>query len=341
VTPTDTAIVCGPPPDWVIYTVRTEDTLESIANTFRVKVRDLQFANCLGDSTVIAADQTLFVPNFVTETPTPTPDTPTPTSLTPVGVPTNTPSATNAKFSNLSGPSSSINSCTNFYSIDVTDPDGIQVVKLQAALNDPNQLNINPQEFNLSPAGGATYGGSFLVDTSADPNSPTTVYYRFVVLDAGGLVQYYPSSTSAVYSFTDSLNCVRTAPTGTPGDSPAVFTNPTGPNGNSLSIIGGGCYQTYSVDVTDPQGIFEVRLVYNLNDPNLNDNSQSIKIPRISGNTYKITIKIDTSNSPGIDTVYWKFKVYDLNMTLYFSNLLHWYIDNIGCQNTATTTPKP
>jgi hypothetical protein len=96
------------------------------------------------------------------------------------------------------------------------------------------------------------------------------------------------------------------------------------------------------VDVTDPQGVFEVWLMYSLNEPGpvyTDPNPQFIKMSLDSGNTYKVTVKINTSNTPEIDTVYWKFKVYDFNLNAYFSTLLHWFKDDIGCQNTATATP--
>jgi len=74
---------CGPPPGWRIYTVNWGDTLFSISMAFYTTVPELQWANCLGTSTLIRTGQKLWVPNVPTRTPTPGPsDTYTPTAIT-------------------------------------------------------------------------------------------------------------------------------------------------------------------------------------------------------------------------------------------------------------------
>jgi len=74
---------CGPPPGWRIYTVKWGDTLFSISMAFYTTVPELQWANCLGTSTLIRTGQKLWVPNVPTRTPTPGPgETYTPTSIT-------------------------------------------------------------------------------------------------------------------------------------------------------------------------------------------------------------------------------------------------------------------
>jgi len=99
---------CVIPQGWVVYIVRSGDTLYGISLMFRITVSQLQNANCL-TSTVIHSGQSLYVPSvptstpfFTTETPipsstsvmdtdTPIPFTPTDTPLPPTGTDTDTP----------------------------------------------------------------------------------------------------------------------------------------------------------------------------------------------------------------------------------------------------------
>ena len=65
--PTDqTPTHCGPPPGWVFYTVRVFDTLTYLSRLFGVTVAELQFANCMEDSTIIRVGQQVYVPNVPT-----------------------------------------------------------------------------------------------------------------------------------------------------------------------------------------------------------------------------------------------------------------------------------
>lgn len=57
---------CGPPPGWVFYTVRVFDTLTYLSRLFGVTVAELQFANCMEDSTIIRVGQQVYVPNVPT-----------------------------------------------------------------------------------------------------------------------------------------------------------------------------------------------------------------------------------------------------------------------------------
>lgn len=67
--PTEVVVQCGPPARWVFYTVKSGDTLYHLSRLFRVTVAQLQYANCLGSSTLIRAGQKLYVPNVPTSTP--------------------------------------------------------------------------------------------------------------------------------------------------------------------------------------------------------------------------------------------------------------------------------
>lgn len=60
--PTEVVAQCGPPPGWVFYTIRSGDTLFDLARRLGVTVPQLQFANCLGNSTMIRAGYKLYVP---------------------------------------------------------------------------------------------------------------------------------------------------------------------------------------------------------------------------------------------------------------------------------------
>jgi LysM repeat protein len=99
-TSTPVAPTCGPPTGWVQYTVVSGDNLYRLGIAFGVSVADLQWANCMGSSTIIRVGSKLWVPNRQTNTPvltntnTPT-KTPTPTpSPTYTSSPTNTSTAT-------------------------------------------------------------------------------------------------------------------------------------------------------------------------------------------------------------------------------------------------------
>lgn len=83
-TPTPNPTPCGPPPDWVLYTVQPGETLYRLAVRFQVPLALLMHANCL-TTPALSAGQRLYVP----------PGTPTPApSPIPGESPTVTPEAT-------------------------------------------------------------------------------------------------------------------------------------------------------------------------------------------------------------------------------------------------------
>lgn len=71
VEPTATAENCGPPQDWIIHTVKSGETLETLSVAYRVKIADLQYANCMGESTVLVSGQAIYLPAVVSPVPTP------------------------------------------------------------------------------------------------------------------------------------------------------------------------------------------------------------------------------------------------------------------------------
>lgn len=91
-TPTATEYDCGKPYGWVLYTVKSGDTLYSISVTFGTTVAALQQANCMGSSTEIWVGQQINVPYYATSTPWISP-TPVP-SLIPTFLPTLVPTLT-------------------------------------------------------------------------------------------------------------------------------------------------------------------------------------------------------------------------------------------------------
>ncbi|MBE3039393.1 MAG: LysM peptidoglycan-binding domain-containing protein [Chloroflexi bacterium] len=79
-------IPCGAPHGWVPYIVQSGDNLYRLGQKFHTSVYELQVANCLGGSTLIAVGQRLSVPNVATNTPSPTnaePPPPKPKKTTP------------------------------------------------------------------------------------------------------------------------------------------------------------------------------------------------------------------------------------------------------------------
>ncbi len=94
---------CGPPAHWVIYIVQKGDTLFNISLQTGASIAELQWANCLGNSTTVRVGQKLYVPKLPqVKQPTPTSKPPKPTKppatsapgVTPIPItpkPTNTP----------------------------------------------------------------------------------------------------------------------------------------------------------------------------------------------------------------------------------------------------------
>ncbi|MBO9363208.1 MAG: LysM peptidoglycan-binding domain-containing protein, partial [Thermoflexus sp.] len=70
-TPTPNPTPCGPPTDWVLYTVQPGETLYRLSVRFGVPLSDLMQANCL-TTLSLSAGQRLYVPP--SPTPTGTPD---------------------------------------------------------------------------------------------------------------------------------------------------------------------------------------------------------------------------------------------------------------------------
>ena len=101
--PTKTPIPCGAPAGWVKYTVKPGDTLYALSRSYGITVKELQIANCMGNSTLLVAGRIIYVPPWnptiptgtqtptTSKTPTSTPFTPTPVYKTETPTVTDTP----------------------------------------------------------------------------------------------------------------------------------------------------------------------------------------------------------------------------------------------------------
>lgn len=67
-----TARPCGPPPGWVLYTVKPGDTLYRLSVVLGVSVGQLQMANCLSSPNLIQAGSVIYVPFLPKASSTPT-----------------------------------------------------------------------------------------------------------------------------------------------------------------------------------------------------------------------------------------------------------------------------
>ena len=349
-TPTKTllAVDCGPPSGWVLHTVREGETLDSISALYRVTVAELQKANCRGEMTFIVPGEKFYVPNVATSTPTKTP-TPTATfTSTPIITGTVTgggsgtgPTATNSPTT-LSGPVgpdrtviSSVSMCPNPYKIQAVDPDGIAEVKMIYTFDGTLPMRdsaVSAGRYILLPKiSGDVYGVSGrVIDTTGKP-TPVTIKFRFAVLDTFGNLTYFPAASA--YTLTDEVNC----------SSAASFSNESGPSGITITNSA-NCQQTFQIDVTDPDGIVEAKLLYNVDNgtPNWSTSVAAGDYYTLSksGSTYSVTTVIDSSVGTS-DVVKYVYAVKDG-----LGNIYHYpasgdlvYTDTVNCGETTWNTP--
>lgn len=69
---TEPVTQCGPPPGWVLYTVRSGDSLYRLSRELGVSIAQIQFANCMGGSTALRAGQRIYLPRIPVRLQTPT-----------------------------------------------------------------------------------------------------------------------------------------------------------------------------------------------------------------------------------------------------------------------------
>lgn len=327
--PTDTAVACGPPTDWVLHTVAAGETLEWLAQAYQVSVADLQYANCRGDSTALVTGESLFVPNVATITPTAT-NTPVPTATnTPVPpaptatlVPTNSPSV----FSAPVGPDGTTitatdgSQCKNLYSINVTDVDGVKEVKmiysLDGSVPDWNTAVGAGRYKLLSAVGSGTYEANYVIPSYEAVGG--VVKYRFAAMDTAGVISYFPAA--GAYSFVDEVGC------GAPTNITAV-TAPETPISDVAM-----CARDYAVTATDLNGVSKVDLWYKLTDavgtPHV---SYQITMLYVAGDEYGLSgYVIDTTGFSAPVTIIYKFRVLDLH-GVWTDSSTFTFVDNFGC----------
>jgi len=70
--PTHTQVPCGSPYTWVVYIVRSGDTLFRLSQLYGVTVAELQRANCMGTFTTLHTGMILYVPPISPIFPSPT-----------------------------------------------------------------------------------------------------------------------------------------------------------------------------------------------------------------------------------------------------------------------------
>jgi hypothetical protein len=350
-TPTKTllAVDCGPPSGWVLHTIREGETLDSISALYRVTVAELQKANCRGEMTFIVPGEKFYVPNVATSTPTntltPTPTvtkTPTVTGTITDGTGGTSPTATNSPTT-LSGipvgPDktviSTVSMCPNAYKIPVVDPDGIKEVKMIYTFDGSlpsRDAAVSAGRYILLPKlSGDVYGVSGRVIDTTGQTAPVTIKFRFAVMDTLGNLTYFPASTA--YTLTDQVNC----------SAATSFSNESGPSGSTITDPA-NCQQTFQIDATDPDGIVEAKLLYNVDNstPNWSTSVAAGDYYTLtkSGSTYSVTTVIDSSVGTS-DVIRYVYAVKDGLGNIYHhpatGDLV--YTDTVNCGQTTWNTP--
>jgi hypothetical protein len=349
-TPTKTLVAanCGPPSGWVLHTVRTGETLESLSALYRVAQAELQAANCRGEMTFIVPGEKFYVPNVATSTPTFTPTPTTTATKTPIVTatisgagPGSTPTPTNSPTT-LSGPVGPDNLtitntglCPNPYKIQVVDPDGIAEVKMIYTFDGSLPMRdaaVSAGKYILLPLiSGDVYGVSGRVIDTTGETAPVTIKFRFAAKDKLGNLTYFPTSTA--YTLTDNINCT----------SATTFSSEAGPSGNTITDPA-NCQLTFQIDAVDPDGIAEAKLLYNVDGATP---SWGTSVPAgeyfmlsKSGSTYSVTTVIDSSVGTS-DVIKYVYAVKDG-----LGNIYHYpatgdlvYTDTVNCGETTWTTP--
>jgi hypothetical protein len=168
------------------------------------------------------------------------------------------------------------------------------------------------------------------------------IRFRFAAKDGLGNVSYFPANDA--YDLTDKVNCasVTPSPTPTPTNTPTTFHSQTGPHNTTISNSS-FCSQTYTVKVSDPDGIAEVKLLYNVDGITP---TYSLSVPagdyylmsHLSGQTYEVTAVIDSSVGSK-DVVRYRYAVEDNLGNIQESPNFYYYTDTVDCGKTIYTNP--
>ena len=225
--------------------------------------------------------------------------------------------------------------CPNAYKIPVVDPDGITEVKMIYTFDGSlptRDAAVSAGRYILLPKlSGDEYGVSGRVIDTTGQTAPVTIKFRFAVLDTLNNLTYFPASTA--YTLTDQVNC----------SSATTFSNESGPSGITITDPA-NCLQTFQIDATDPDGIVEAKLLYNVDNgtPSWSTSVAAGDYYTLgkSGSTYSVTKVIDSSVGTSDVIKY----VYAMKDSL--GNIYHYpatgdlvYTDTVNCGETTWNTP--
>lgn len=172
VTFTQSVKPCGPPAGWITYVVRSGDTLFHLAQLLNITVYQLQLANCLGNSSLIVAGQTIYIPHLLPRTPTLTSIIPSPTR------PSSTPAVNNPPaldpIPNLVIPENADKQTVNLSGITAGAPNEHDTLTVTASSSNPGIIPI-PTVHYTSPNTSGTITFSPLPNTHGPVTISVTV----------------------------------------------------------------------------------------------------------------------------------------------------------------------
>jgi len=195
-TPQPTITTCSIHSGWVAYTVRSGDTLSTLAQSVGLSTMALQAGNCLTE-TILYAGQTIYLPNVVRSTPAASPMPPSTQGPTPGPTPTN---------------SDTDGSCSNVYA-NITSPavgallSGVVQFEGTATHEDFSFYKLELREYNTDRASFITFVTAYepvingvlgQLDTTQVTNG--MYWIRVVVVDSIG---NWPEPCSKLYRITN------------------------------------------------------------------------------------------------------------------------------------------
>ena len=338
--PTDTN--CGPNPTWIFHTVKSGETVESIASLYRVETEAVRTANCFPVDFVLPAGMEIYVPDVATSTPIPGSSATIPASGSGSGSGykatsgvTMTPAAigpgTNGTIVSLYGPPFTISKCSNTYGVMAVDINVIDSVSIEFSIND--YLFSSPITVEMVDIGNSIFEKTVTIYTDKNPGYDI-VLYRYVMKDKTGFRQSYPDTYPYFYGYQDYLDCAKPGlPTATPipPNKPSVFTFMDGPLDGSSITAPTQCSNLYRVKVTDQEGVKKVFLVTSINDPSFASPTYTLLNKGVLVNVWRLKYIVDTTLlTPPID-IYYKFKSVDMKGVVSYSSYSAMFTDTIGC----------
>jgi len=182
----------------------------------------------------------------------------------------------------------------------------------------PNwSTSIAAGEYYTLSKSGSTYSVTTVIDSSVGTSDE--VHYVYAVKDSLGNIYHYPKTGHLLY--TDNVNCGET-----------TWTTPVSPDGLTF-VSKAECTQTYSIVVTDANGISKVEVDFTIADGAAPDVNGKFALPLNTGNTYLKNQLIDSSTGGFTTphTVSFDFKAMD--------NLGHWTVMSSGSFTSNVICP--